>query len=240
MPKLTDKQQRFCDEYLIDANATQAAIKAGYSKDTAWVSGSRLLRTKHVADYIAQKVRETSEELGITRAMVVRRWWELANVDVNEIVEARRENCRHCWGVDHAYQWSAMEYARAFDEAIENGKPPPNGLGGLDWMPTREPNHECPECGGAGIARAHIHDSRDLVGAARRLYNGVQITRDGLKVLLLDRDKALENVARFLGMDSSKLELSGPNGTPLQTTVIDATKLTDDQLAAIVSKTVDP
>ena len=36
MAKLTAKQQRFCDEYLIDLNATQAAIRAGYSKKTAY------------------------------------------------------------------------------------------------------------------------------------------------------------------------------------------------------------
>ncbi|MFA9203068.1 MAG: terminase small subunit, partial [Flavobacteriales bacterium] len=39
----TAKQQRFIDEYLIDFNATQAAIRAGYSSDTAKQQGSRLL-----------------------------------------------------------------------------------------------------------------------------------------------------------------------------------------------------
>lgn len=43
MAKLTEKQQRFVDEYLIDLNATQAAIRAGYSAKTADVQGSRML-----------------------------------------------------------------------------------------------------------------------------------------------------------------------------------------------------
>ena len=41
---LSLKQKRFCDEYLIDLNATQAAIRAGYSKKTAASQGERLLR----------------------------------------------------------------------------------------------------------------------------------------------------------------------------------------------------
>ena len=58
MAKLTAKQQRFCDEYLIDLNATQAAIRAGYSKRTAAASAARLLRNVKVQEYIAQRMAE--------------------------------------------------------------------------------------------------------------------------------------------------------------------------------------
>lgn len=51
---LTDKQKRFCDEYLIDLNATQAAIRAGYSPKTAEQTASRLLRNVKVQEYIAK------------------------------------------------------------------------------------------------------------------------------------------------------------------------------------------
>ena len=50
--KLTDKQRRFCEEYCIDLNATQAAIRAGYSKDTAGVIGCENLKKPNVAEYI--------------------------------------------------------------------------------------------------------------------------------------------------------------------------------------------
>lgn len=57
MDKLTPKQQAFADEYIINGgNATQAAIKAGYSKKTAEVTGSKLLRNVKVLDYLAKKV----------------------------------------------------------------------------------------------------------------------------------------------------------------------------------------
>ena len=53
--KLTAKQQLFCDEYLIDLNATQAAIRAGYSEKTAMEQASRLLRNVKVQKYIDKR-----------------------------------------------------------------------------------------------------------------------------------------------------------------------------------------
>lgn len=51
---MTAKQKRFCDEYLIDTNATQAAIRAGYSEKTAKQVGSRLLTYVDVKTYIEE------------------------------------------------------------------------------------------------------------------------------------------------------------------------------------------
>jgi len=49
---MTDKQKRFCEEYIIDCNATQAAIRAGYSEATANEAGSRLLANVNIRAYI--------------------------------------------------------------------------------------------------------------------------------------------------------------------------------------------
>lgn len=49
---MTEKQKRFCDEYLIDANATQAAIRAGYSERTAYSIGQENLRKPEIKTYI--------------------------------------------------------------------------------------------------------------------------------------------------------------------------------------------
>lgn len=54
--KLTEKQKQFCLEYIIDLNATQAAIRAGYSKDTAKEQASRLLTNVNVQNYISELV----------------------------------------------------------------------------------------------------------------------------------------------------------------------------------------
>lgn len=63
MGKITDKQKRFGDEYLIDLNATQAAIRAGYSKKTAYSSGQRMLKNVEVQKYIEKRMAEKESEL---------------------------------------------------------------------------------------------------------------------------------------------------------------------------------
>ena len=63
MAKLTAKQQRFCDEYLIDLNATQAAIRAGYSKKTANRIASENLLKPDIKAYIEKRMEEKKEEL---------------------------------------------------------------------------------------------------------------------------------------------------------------------------------
>ena len=61
--KLTAKQKRFCDEYLIDMNITQAAIRAGYSKKTARVIGQQNLSKLAVKNYIDERMKEKEAEL---------------------------------------------------------------------------------------------------------------------------------------------------------------------------------
>lgn len=60
---MTPKQQRFCDEYLIDLNATQAAIRAGYSEKTAYSIGNENLRKPEIKEYIEKRMAEKEKEL---------------------------------------------------------------------------------------------------------------------------------------------------------------------------------
>lgn len=75
--KLTLKEQRFCDEYLIDGNASRAAIAAGYSAKAAKEIGSRLLTRANVKQYVTEKQGELREKLEITQERVLS---ELAKV----------------------------------------------------------------------------------------------------------------------------------------------------------------
>ena len=68
---LTPKQARFVEEYLVDLNATQAAIRAGYSAKTAEVQGSRLLGNVKVAAAIREAQEARSERTGITQDEVI-------------------------------------------------------------------------------------------------------------------------------------------------------------------------
>ena len=61
--KLTPKQQRFCDEYLIDMNGTQAAIRAGYSKKTAYAIAIENLKKPMLKNYISERMAEKEAAL---------------------------------------------------------------------------------------------------------------------------------------------------------------------------------
>lgn len=79
MPSLTPKQQRFVEEYLIDLNATQAAIRAGYSEKTAQQIGSENLLKPVIAAEITTRQAKVSESLEITREWVLTRLKENAD-----------------------------------------------------------------------------------------------------------------------------------------------------------------
>ena len=77
MAKMTAKQQRFCDEYLIDLNATQAAIRAGYAEKRAAEQAYQLLQKTTVQEYIQKRKADRVQRTEITQDMVLR---ELANI----------------------------------------------------------------------------------------------------------------------------------------------------------------
>nr|VFJ63908.1 MAG: phage terminase small subunit [Candidatus Kentron sp. DK] len=79
---LSSLQERFAHEYVIDFNATQAAIRAGYSKKTACSQGNRLLRNVEIAALIGKLREKQFEHLGATRERVIE---ELARVAFSDL-----------------------------------------------------------------------------------------------------------------------------------------------------------
>lgn len=63
MDNLTPRQQRFCDEYLIDLNATQAAIRAGYAEKYAHTNANKLLQNTTIKEFISERMAEKDKEL---------------------------------------------------------------------------------------------------------------------------------------------------------------------------------
>lgn len=74
---LNERQQRFVEEYLIDLNATQAAIRSGYSQKTAYSMGQRLLKHVEVQRQIQERKQDRVERTEITQDMVLK---ELASI----------------------------------------------------------------------------------------------------------------------------------------------------------------
>jgi len=74
----------------------------------------------------------------------------------------------------------------------------PTDIGGYGYRITDGPNPNCPECAGLGVGFVRITDTTTLTGSARLLYDGVEETRQGKRIKIRDRDRALENLAKHL------------------------------------------
>ncbi|MER1204047.1 terminase small subunit [Pseudomonas aeruginosa] len=83
---LTAKQRRFVAEYLLDLNATQAAIRAGYSKNRASEIGYQLLQKPDITSAIQEDMKQRSERTRSDADYVVRRLEEIDQMDLLDIV----------------------------------------------------------------------------------------------------------------------------------------------------------
>ncbi len=86
---MTRKQDRFVKEYLIDLNATQAAIRAGYSPKTANEQGARLLANVSVQEAIAKAMAERSKRTGISQDRVIQELARIAFVNPQNVINPK-------------------------------------------------------------------------------------------------------------------------------------------------------
>lgn len=84
--KLTKKQQLFVDEYLIDLNATQAAIRAGYSTQTAYSIGEENLKKPEIKNSIEKALAERSRRTGISADRIINELARIAFVNPADII----------------------------------------------------------------------------------------------------------------------------------------------------------
>ena len=88
MAKLTDKQQRFCEEYLIDLNATQAAIRAGYKRsEYTDTNANKILENTRVAEEIEKRMAERSRRTGINQDRVILELARIAFVNPQNVID---------------------------------------------------------------------------------------------------------------------------------------------------------
>jgi phage terminase small subunit len=206
---LSAREKRFIEEYLVDLNQTQAAIRAGSTPISAETTGARWMKDPRIAAGIRMALDARSQRVGATADAVLERWWQIASADPNDLVQYRRVACRFCHGVKHGYQWiDVAEHDRAVAKATKASAALPDKDGGFGFVPNADPHPDCPRCAGEGFGGIHAVDTRFLTGPARFLYAGAKETKDGLEIKLHDQGKALENVARHLGMFNDKLNIN--------------------------------
>lgn len=86
---MTQKQKRFIEEYLIDLNATQAAIRAGYSPDTAQQTGSENLSKPVIRAQIDRAMAERSKRTGVNAERVIQELAKIAFVNAAEVIDPK-------------------------------------------------------------------------------------------------------------------------------------------------------
>lgn len=170
----------------------------------------------------AEMAQEAADLAKIDVPYVLKKFLLMAQADPNELISVRVGSCRYCHGDGHGYQWTQAEYLKALEDwertapTMATPPPMPNIAGGLDFDRTRDPHPECPECHGLGVERIELRDTTELSEAAALLYQGAKVTKDGVQVLMVDRLKAWESVARILGAFKDSVDVNAKVNAAVQ------------------------
>lgn len=119
MSNLNEKQKRFADEYLIDLNATQAAIRAGYSSRSAAEQASRLLKNAKVRAYIDERMAELSRRTGVNQERILRELARIAFVNAPDLINIEDATIREDATID---DMAAIASVRVKVIPTENGQ----------------------------------------------------------------------------------------------------------------------
>lgn len=231
--ELTGKMENFALA-VVKLGEYGAAYKEAYDctrmkQATINRNASRLAATPKIAARINQLKNEAKAEViyGVVEAM--RDAVDLHTANANELVQVRRLNCRYCNGKDHEYQWrDPREFAEALARAIDlkgiqdkrrGPKTPqvqlPTNDGGYGFVRVAPPHPDCPRCDGEGTEDIKVADTRKLTGAARKLYAGAKVNKDGrIEILFRNQDAAHDRIMKALGMFTENVKLLPPGAAP--------------------------
>ena len=208
---LNPRQQRFVEEYLVDLNGTQAAIRAGYSAHTANEQAARLLSNVSVRSAIERGQSEVAARTGASVDELVSRMRQIILADPRELVKIKTGCCRYCYGDGHQYQRSEDERAYDLERWLMKGKAESDfdEKGGSGFNPALRPVETCPVCGGDGESRVVPLDTSTLSPGAALLYAGAKQTKYGLEVQMVSKEAMYEKLMRHLGGYAKDNEQAG-------------------------------
>lgn len=106
---MTAKQEKFCREYLLDLNATQAAIRAGYSKKTAVEQGCRLLINVNISKRIQASQKKQQEKTEITLDKILKEYSKIAFFDITKNISDGKLKELAEWDADSAGAIAGLE-----------------------------------------------------------------------------------------------------------------------------------
>lgn len=220
---ITDFEQRLCEEYLVDLNQTQAYLRVSpkAKPDSARTLAARVFSKVRVQEFLQKLKVERSDRTKISADKAVQLAWDTMVADARELSEVRVGCCRFCWGKGFLWQRTAGEFARdkaqhqaklvLADTAKQRAKIGPfDEQGGAGFDKRRDPNPQCPDCAGEGVARTVFKDTSKLSPGAAALFAGVKETKEGFEVKSHSRDAAQDKVFRHLGLYNDKIQLTMP------------------------------
>lgn len=225
---LTLKQENFCQFYVASRDPSGSYRAAYDCAPTATDAGIRgaaneLLRNPTIAARVKELIATaTVNQIAKPLAEIIDVIDQMASVDYDELSSEGVGSCRHCWGVGHAYHWKDFEYAEAWDaweararQAKVDGEPEPpmpDCSGGLDYRFTRPPNPDCPRCEGNGRIYQRNVDTSKLSPAARLVYQGTKVTKNGRETIVVDKAKIIDMQVRLRGGFKDNIALGGTVG----------------------------
>ena len=186
----------------MDLNATQAAIRAGYSEKAARQQAANMLSKVYIQAAISKARQEQQQRTQITADSVVKEVALIAFADPRDLVQHIVGCCRHCYGEGFKFQRTVAEMNHDREDWARKGKEQADfdEQGGIGFNPHNDPNPVCPECVGRGQGRTFISDTRNLSPAAAALFAGVKETKYGLEVQMHSKLDAIEKLAKHLGI----------------------------------------
>lgn len=223
--RLSSLEQRFVAEFIVDHDPIAAATRAGYKGDPANVAFV-FTRKRYIQIAIQKAIDKLNERSVAESKFVLDQWIDVATADVSKIVRIWKQSCRHCYGLGHKYQWrDHEEWAEAVEAAVKaheaklaamvgrEGPMPvlmlPSADGGFGFDPRHVPHDECPRCYGLGIDKVVLTDTALLPAREAKLIKTIKQTKTGeIEIQFRDQDKAVELIARNLGMLNDKLNVS--------------------------------
>ena len=201
---LSTNERLFVEQYMIDLDPGEALRRAGLFKGklptpaNLKAAGVRYLNHPNVRLALHWLQSQRARQAEISADEVLKRLWSMVNADPTELSAVRVYSCRHCFGDDFQYQWinetEFLFHKNQYPTATITDD------GGYGYDPEIRPHPKCPHCKGQGEPAVYLADSRDYSDDARLLYRGAKQTRHGIEVMTHDTMKALDMVAKIIGL----------------------------------------
>ncbi len=216
---LSETEQLFVLEYLKDFNASAAAVRTGLGGKAPEKEGYKLLRKPRVQGAVRDAVTTRANAIGVDGDRLMQLWTDIVSFDTNELVEFRRVPCPWCYAKDGQPQMTISRYyaeKKKHEQARERMLLASKGTNDIGEYPSAllfdfvdthmPPNPDCKVCHGDGDEMRLMKDTRKLSARAKMMYCGVEETKGSFNFVTLDKERAIDNLAKALFLFREKDE----------------------------------